>query len=382
MRNKPDHDQKRLHRRGVLSLFGASSVLLLTHCADNEAVGLASGSGGTSGSGGAGGSGQAGEGAGGSSAQAGSGGSAGASEAGTSSGSGGSTGPGGSGSGTVTRAWATGGTAAMKSAASYPDPFTSGAATCSLTCTVTQGPCWAPTAPQRQDISEAQPGIPLRLALRVVEADGCTPVEGAEVEIWHCDIRGIYSAKDVENVGFCTGNDAAALAAYYFRGRQITGANGSLVFDTCYPGWYASRAIHIHFVVRRAAHAGESTTTGSTVISQFFFPEDLTTSIFSSVEGYKDRGQPDTTLASDTVIGSLGDKEPYILDYAQMSDGAMLAWKTIAISDTDACGATGGGMGAGGGGQGGPGGGGGPPGQGGGPPGQGGGPPGAAGQSG
>lgn len=359
MAKTPESGPQRLHRRGLLTLLGAGSVLALTHCSDDSEASSAGSAGqsgtaggGTSGSGGAGsggagsgGMGQAGSMQGGQagSAQGGQAGSVqGGQAGGSTAGSGGTSGMGGSGSGTVTQPWATGGTAAMKDAASYPDPFTSGAATCSLTCTVTQGPCWAPTAPTRQDVSEGQPGIPLRLALRVVEADGCTPVAGAEVEIWHCDIRGIYSAKDVENVAFCTGNDATALQLYYFRGRQVADADGKLVIDTCYPGWYQGRAIHIHFVVRRSAHAGESTTTNSTVISQFFFPEELTTAIFNDVVGYKERGQPDTSLASDNVIGGVSDTTPYILDYAQMSDGAMLAWKTIAISDTDSCGSSGG----------------------------------------
>jgi protocatechuate 3,4-dioxygenase beta subunit len=233
----------------------------------------------------------------------------------------------------------------MKDAASYPDPFAAGGATCALTCTLTQGPCWAPTAPVRQDVSEGEAGVPVRLALRVVEADGCTPVAGAEVEIWHCNIDGLYSAKDVQSLSFCTANDAKAIASYFFRGRAITDADGKLTFDTCYPGWYPSRAIHIHFAVRRAAHAGENTTTNAQVISQLFFPEELTEEIFSTVTGYKEKGQPDTTFASDSVIGSVSDRAPYVAEYSRMTDGAMLAWKTIAISDSDTCGTSGGGPG-------------------------------------
>lgn len=225
----------------------------------------------------------------------------------------------------------------MTAASSYPDPFTEATA-CTLTCTLTQGPCWAPTAPVRQDASEGQAGVPLRLALRVVESDGCTPVAGAEVEIWHCNIKGLYSGHDVENVAFCTANDADAIASYFFRARAMTDSDGQLVFDTCFPGWYPSRAVHIHFAVRRAAHAGESTTTNAVCVSQFFFPEALTAEIFSTVDGYIQQGQPDTTFATDTVIGGVSDQTPYVLDYERMSDGAMLAWKTIAISDSVHCG--------------------------------------------
>jgi hypothetical protein len=53
-------------------------------------------------------------------------------------------------------AWATGGTAAMRAAATYPDPFQRIDAVCSLTCQQILGPCWAPKAAVRQDISEIE----------------------------------------------------------------------------------------------------------------------------------------------------------------------------------------------------------------------------------
>lgn len=247
-----------------------------------------------------------------------------------------------------TGAWATGGTAAMVDAASYPNPFTTGLAgsTCALTCQLTLGPCYAPTAPVRQDVSEGSPGVPLRLALRVVEADGCTTVSGAEVEIWHCDVEGLYSGSDVNQGDFCTAGDEDAIAGYFARGRAITDDEGVAYFDTVFPGWYASRAVHIHFLVRRAAYVGGVQDTDASVVSQLFFPEDLTAEIFSDVAGYVDRGQPDTDFASDTVLGGI-EADPYVVGYSQMADGAMLAWKTIAISDEDSCGSTGGGPGGG-----------------------------------
>ncbi|HEX7664833.1 MAG TPA: hypothetical protein VF407_09990, partial [Polyangiaceae bacterium] len=46
--------------------------------------------------------------------------------------------------GTDGGAWATGGTASMTDAASYPNPFSGDdPTTCSMTCELTQGPCWA-----------------------------------------------------------------------------------------------------------------------------------------------------------------------------------------------------------------------------------------------
>jgi protocatechuate 3,4-dioxygenase beta subunit len=312
----------RLSRRSALQGVGVG-LGVLVGCGDDDGGGAAGGAGGNpSGS---------------------------ASAGTTAAGAGGSSAATGTGSATV---WATGGTAAMLGAASYPDPFDTPGSTCTSTCILTQGPCWAPSAPVRRDISEGEPGIPLRLMLRILDADGCTPVNGAEVEIWYCNIEGQYSAEDAQSPGFCTGNDAAALAGYFFRGRAIADVAGKVTFDGCFPGWYPGRSIHIHLLVRPAASAGEATTTNAVAISQIFFPEALTAEIFETVSGYVEQRQPDTSFADDNVLTSVEDITPYVVAYERMSDGAMLAWKDIVISSSQSCGS--GGVGGGGPGGGGP----------------------------
>ncbi len=99
--------------------------------------------------------------------------------------------------------------------------------------------------------------------------------------------------------------------------------------------------------MRRAAFVGGVQDTNAAVVSQLFFDETLTAEIFNDVDGCKQKGQPDTSLSSDTVIGN-DDPTPYIVQTARMSDGAMLAFKTIAISDDDSFGSSGGGGGPGG----------------------------------
>lgn len=237
--------------------------------------------------------------------------------------------------------WATGGTSAMK-AASYPNPFALASGQCELTCEQILGPCYAPKAPLRQDISEGEPGIPMRLAFRLVGADNCAAIVGAEVEIWHTSQGGFYSADDVEGGDFCTSDDQHAEASYFFRGRAISGDDGQVAFDSCYPGWYSSRAVHIHVMVRMPDHAGEVDTQNARVVTQLYFPEDMTETIYEDVAGYSDRGQPDTPLSRDGVMrGGAEAAAPFIFDVARMDDGAMLASKTIAISDGETCGSRG-----------------------------------------
>ena len=188
-------------------------------------------------------------------------------------------------------------------------------------CATTAGPCTA-TAPARQDVSEGYPGLPVRLALKIVTATTCAPVVGAVVEIWHTQVTGVYSGI-TPSPGFCSGGDTDAPNHSYFRGTQTTNAAGRVDFDTCFPGWYPGRAIHIHFKV----------TVGATsyLVSQLFFDTALTSEIFASHPSYQPEGQPDTSNASDGVIGGGGSIAQYLLDTARMSDGAMLASKVIAL---------------------------------------------------
>ncbi|WP_437909728.1 hypothetical protein WME95_18705 [Sorangium sp. So ce327] len=223
-------------------------------------------------------------------------------------GAGGQAGTGGGGD------WASGGTGSISD--DYRDPFTDGrGAACALTCAMTLGPCYAQTI-ERKDISEGYPGLPVRLALRVVD-EACAPIEGATIDIWHTRNTGLYSGDDA--VDMCTGGDEDALSHRYFRGMQPTDAQGRVDFDTCYPGWYSGRAIHIHFTVRVG---GEEYVT-----SQLFFPEELTAELFAGHPDYAALGQPDTTNASDSIYGG----EEYLLSTEKQADGSLLAWKTLVI---------------------------------------------------
>jgi protocatechuate 3,4-dioxygenase beta subunit len=217
--------------------------------------------------------------------------------------------------------WASGGTAAMTAKHCYPDPFADGVMTCALLCQTTAGPCTSDTI-ERQDVSEGWAGLPVRLALKFVDADTCEPVEGAVIEIWHTQRAGVYSGVTPAGA-FCYGPDPDAVNYLYFRGTQTTDADGRVDFDTCYPGWYPGRAIHIHFSVSLGGQAH--------LISQLFFSEALSEEVFAGHVEYVEYGQPDTLNSTDGVIDGEDDITPYLLDTERMSDGAMLAWKLVAI---------------------------------------------------
>jgi protocatechuate 3,4-dioxygenase beta subunit len=231
-------------------------------------------------------------------------------------------------------AWATGGTAAMTALASYPNPFQAAPdPACTPTCSMILGPCHDDQAPDREDISEGERGLPMRFGLRVVD-DQCAPVSGADVDIWHTDAAGIYSSETNDSPDFCTGDNPVALAKRYFRGHQITDENGVAWFNSCFPGWYAVRAVHIHVTVRRLGRNGDSYLT-----TQLAFLTSLVDDVCTTHPDYQERGLPAVTNATDGVFPSEG-YEKYAVETQRMSDGALLAWKTLIIRsalDAESC---------------------------------------------
>lgn len=233
----------------------------------------------------------------------------------------------GGGGGTATGTWATGGTSVL-SGKDYGNPFASGVgSTCSVYKSATEGPCHATSALlNRRDVSDGYAGLPMRLELLVVDAQ-CNPVPSATVEIWMCDTLGVYSGDiDGNNDAFCTGGSAVAAAALWGRGLQTAGADGRVTFDGNFPGWYASRATHIHFKI----------SVGSTayVTSQLFFDDAFKAEIYNSQPNYKPvSGQGYVSNTSDKVITEAGLAiSSAVCSTQQQSDGALLAWKAITIN--------------------------------------------------
>ncbi len=239
---------------------------------------------------------------------------------------------GSSGTGTTTVAdngnWLSGGTDSMT--ADFPaDSIFENSSTCSveLTGQQTEGPCYF-DSDYLDDISEGQTGLPMQLCLQLID-EQCNPLSGYEIEVWHCDVEGIYSgdttgSSDTNgfNSSFCTGNDSEALQSRWFRGIAVTDSSGRVNFKTCFPGWYASRAIHIHFRVKN--------NNNDELISQFGFDDDFCTDICTSHSDYINHGAPDTYLTNDTVFGS--DYNEYVFNLEQNDDGSLLAYKRIIIS--------------------------------------------------
>jgi protocatechuate 3,4-dioxygenase beta subunit len=164
--------------------------------------------------------------------------------------------------------------------------------TCTVMPELTEGPFPTIDQIERRDITEQRPGLPLRVGVQVVD-EACSPIPGANVEIWHCDIDGDYSAYAD---GYTSDDDGEGTT--FLRGSQVANDEGIVEFLTLYPGWYGGRAVHIHAKV----HIDESTV----LTTQFLFDDSLNSEVMAT-EPYAAFGEPDTTNASDGVAADASD---------------------------------------------------------------------------
>jgi protocatechuate 3,4-dioxygenase beta subunit len=189
---------------------------------------------------------------------------------------------------------------------------TSTGACMTLMSSVTEGPYYLDGALVRKDITEGKSGVPLTLRLTVVDAtDGCTPVKGAAVEIWHCDAWGYYSGYTTANPGGSapaeSEDGSTANDSTYLRGYQVANANGVVKFETIFPGWYTPRTCHIHVKVHTGGEKEDGTYEGGTVnyTGQLFFDDTVAEEIFA-LEPYARHSGSYTTLDNDMVYDGGG----------------------------------------------------------------------------
>ncbi len=192
-----------------------------------------------------------------------------------------------------------------------------GAIAQSPTCVVrpqqTEGPYFVDEDLNRSDIrsdpadGSVRAGVPLQLAFQVTQISNgqCTPLQGALVDVWHCDAEGIYS--DVNDRRFNTQGKK------FLRGSQVTNANGVVQFTTIYPGWYPGRTVHIHFKIRTDA----GSQSGYEFTSQLYFDDTFTDRIFQQAP-YASRGQRSTRNNNDRIFQVGG--EQLIVQVAQEGD--------------------------------------------------------------
>ncbi|SFS72243.1 dioxygenase family protein [Sphingobacterium wenxiniae] len=175
--------------------------------------------------------------------------------------------------------------------------------TCTVTPSETEGPfpTKSPASYVRSDIRKGD-GLGVEMAALITIAsvkNSCSPLAGALVDIWHCDVDGNYS-----QYGGTQMQPANCQSVNWFRGRQTTDSNGLVTFNTIFPGWYQSRATHIHVHIYDA-------TGKSLLVTQIAFQDSLSIDVNTngSKYGYTKGTSGYTYNSRDNVFGDGVEKQ-------------------------------------------------------------------------
>ncbi|MEN9336386.1 MAG: hypothetical protein RLZZ500_1373 [Bacteroidota bacterium] len=169
--------------------------------------------------------------------------------------------------------------------------------TCTVTNSETAGPfpTLTPSSLVRTNIVGDRTGISFDITITIINTNAnCAALQGALVDIWHCDKDGYYSqygGTAMQTVNY-TNNT-------FLRGRQVTDANGQVAFTSIFPGWYTSRATHIHVHIYDASG-------NSLLVTQIAFPEGTNSAVVqansATAYGYTKGMTGYTYNASDNVF--------------------------------------------------------------------------------
>jgi protocatechuate 3,4-dioxygenase beta subunit len=135
-------------------------------------------------------------------------------------------------------------------------------------------------------------GVPLTVRLQIVDvADGCAPLAGAAVYLWHCDRDGNYSMYS-----------QSAKNENYLRGVQETDDDGWVTFTSIFPAAYSGRWPHIHFEVYPSLSAATSAKS-KVATSQIAIPESVCNEVYAT-SGYSTSvgNMSRTSLETDNVF--------------------------------------------------------------------------------
>lgn len=144
------------------------------------------------------------------------------------------------------------------------------ATTCTTTPTETEGPfpTKSPSTLVKSNITGDRTGVAFTIKIYIKNKNAsCAALAGALVDIWHCDKDGYYS-----EYGGTSMQTVDYTSVHFLRGRQTTDSDGLVTFTSIFPGWYSSRATHVH------VHIYNSSGT-SLLVTQIAFPEGSSSAV-------------------------------------------------------------------------------------------------------
>jgi protocatechuate 3,4-dioxygenase beta subunit len=142
------------------------------------------------------------------------------------------------------------------------------------------------------DSSGLAEGVPATIEMTLLDvAGGGTPLAGAAVYVWHCNIDGQYSMYD-----------QSVADQNYLRGVQASDTDGKVAFTSIFPAAYAGRWPHIHFEIYESVDA--ATSAGSKLkTSQIALPAKTCELVYAT-QGYEQsaNGLSQMSLETDNVF--------------------------------------------------------------------------------
>jgi protocatechuate 3,4-dioxygenase beta subunit len=190
-------------------------------------------------------------------------------------------------------------------------------ARCTFSPSVPEGPFYFDAKLVRQDIAEGRPGLPIEYRLSVVDA-ACKPVTNARIDVWQCDVDGVYSGYGGQATG------ASTVGMTFLRGIQPTDAQGHARFASVYPGWYPRRLTHLHIKIHLSSKA--------VVTTNLFFPDAVNAQVYASAP-YRTRGRNPVTVADDVELkGDTARFNALMFDIAREASGRYIGTYTFGIN--------------------------------------------------
>ena len=166
-------------------------------------------------------------------------------------------------------------------------------------------------------------GTPLSLSLQFLSTvDGCGPIEGLAVYVWHCDRQGRYS---MYSQGVSNEN--------YLRGVQIADSSGKVTFTSIFPACYSGRWPHVHFEVY-PDEAGIADADKRICTSQLAFPKDVCDVVYATDRYSGSQANlAGVSLTTDNVFGEDGAAHQMATVTGSVDDGYQVAL-TVPIDTT------------------------------------------------
>ena len=121
---------------------------------------------------------------------------------------------------------------------------------CKLTGQDALGPFWVKGTSEVLNLNtKGSPGRPLLITGTVYSGEGrTTPVAGAKIDLWHADDAGAYHPNGGGKI------DQYPAESINLRGFVLTDEDGRFAFRSIFPGYYGSRARHIHYKINAKGH--------------------------------------------------------------------------------------------------------------------------------